>query len=163
MPIEPATEVVDRKHLLAGLGLSADARVILYVFDGSSYLVRKNPAALVRAFEQSDLAAEGWMFWDDPQRWTIWATGKSILGALLGGYAGVEVAKKWTKYTEPTGDWFALIAPLGILHFWWMKAAKHDFGQPILFGVIVAVLLGMRLYWKREKSLAARPRPATVS
>jgi sulfoxide reductase heme-binding subunit YedZ len=55
-----------------------------------------------------------------------------------------------------------IIAPLGILHFWWMKAAKHDFGQPILFGVIVAILLGMRLYWKREKTLAARPTPAPL-
>jgi len=40
-----------------------------------------------------------------------------------------------------------LIASLGILHFWWMKAGKHDFAQPILFGIIVAVLLLARLYW----------------
>ncbi|MDB5762828.1 MAG: sulfoxide reductase heme-binding subunit YedZ [Herminiimonas sp.] len=30
-----------------------------------------------------------------------------------------------------------IIAPLGILHFWWMKAGKHNFSQPILFGTIV--------------------------
>ncbi|MFC3107530.1 sulfite oxidase heme-binding subunit YedZ [Undibacterium arcticum] len=41
-----------------------------------------------------------------------------------------------------------LIAPLGILHFWWMKAAKHDFVQPLLFGAIVGALLLMRLYWR---------------
>lgn len=40
-----------------------------------------------------------------------------------------------------------LIAPLGILHFWWMKAGKNDFEQPILFGSIVALLLLMRVYW----------------
>jgi sulfoxide reductase heme-binding subunit YedZ len=40
-----------------------------------------------------------------------------------------------------------LIAPLGLLHFWWMKAGKHDFSQPILFSAVVAVLLLMRLYW----------------
>jgi len=39
-----------------------------------------------------------------------------------------------------------LIAPLGILHYWWMKAGKHDFSQPILFGSIVAILLLTRLY-----------------
>jgi sulfoxide reductase heme-binding subunit YedZ len=39
------------------------------------------------------------------------------------------------------------IAPLGILHFWWMKAGKHDFAQPILFGTIVALLLLLRVYW----------------
>ena len=41
-----------------------------------------------------------------------------------------------------------LIASLGILHFWWMKAGKHDFAQPALFGTIVAVLLASRLYWR---------------
>ncbi len=45
-----------------------------------------------------------------------------------------------------------LVAGLGILHFWWMKAAKNDFEQPLLFGVIVAALLLIRVYW----SLAAR-------
>ena len=44
-----------------------------------------------------------------------------------------------------------VIAPLGILHFWWMKAGKHNFTQPIIFGVIVALLLGIRLYWNRSK------------
>jgi sulfoxide reductase heme-binding subunit YedZ len=40
-----------------------------------------------------------------------------------------------------------VIVPLGVLHFWWMKAGKNDFAQPILFGVIVGVLLLMRVYW----------------
>jgi len=47
-----------------------------------------------------------------------------------------------------------LIAPLGILHFWWMKAAKQNFQEPIIFGLIVALLLGLRIYWK-----LARPAP----
>jgi sulfoxide reductase heme-binding subunit YedZ len=54
-----------------------------------------------------------------------------------------------------------LVAPLGILHFWWMKAAKHNFQQPIIFGVIVAVLLGLRIYWKLAKPAPrAQPQPA---
>lgn len=48
-----------------------------------------------------------------------------------------------------------LIAPLAILHFWWMKAGKNDFAQPILFGLIVAVLLGLRVVWSRTKARAA--------
>ena len=40
-----------------------------------------------------------------------------------------------------------LIAALGILHFWWMKAGKNDFAEPALFGSIVALLLLVRLYW----------------
>ncbi|HEU4775673.1 MAG TPA: protein-methionine-sulfoxide reductase heme-binding subunit MsrQ [Telluria sp.] len=49
-----------------------------------------------------------------------------------------------------------VIAPLGILHFWWMKAGKHNFTQPIIFGLIVALLLGVRLYWSRTRAVAAR-------
>jgi O-antigen biosynthesis protein len=56
----PAPATVDRPAALARHGLAADARVIFYLFDGSSYLVRKNPAALVRAFSASALAAQGW-------------------------------------------------------------------------------------------------------
>jgi sulfoxide reductase heme-binding subunit YedZ len=49
-----------------------------------------------------------------------------------------------------------VIAPLGILHFWWMKAAKNNLGQPLLFLVIVALLLGMRLYWKLTRPQAVQ-------
>jgi sulfoxide reductase heme-binding subunit YedZ len=49
-----------------------------------------------------------------------------------------------------------LIAPLGVLHYWWMKAAKNNIGKPLLFAVIVGLLLAVRLYWKRAKVLPAR-------
>ncbi len=42
-------------------------------------------------------------------------TGKTILGALLGGYGFVELAKRQVGYTAVTGDLFAITAPLGIL------------------------------------------------
>lgn len=47
-----------------------------------------------------------------------------------------------------------VIAPLGILHFWWMKAGKHDFSQPILCGAIVATLLLSRAYfsWTQKRA-----------
>jgi sulfoxide reductase heme-binding subunit YedZ len=41
-----------------------------------------------------------------------------------------------------------VIAPLGILHYWWMKAGKNDFSQPIVFGLIVGGLLVVRVYWR---------------
>jgi len=47
-----------------------------------------------------------------------------------------------------------VIAPLAILHFWWMKAGKHNFTQPIIFGVILGTLLLMRVYWARKKAMA---------
>lgn len=48
-----------------------------------------------------------------------------------------------------------VVAPLGILHFWWMKAGKHDFSQPILMGAIVALLLGLRFYWAARRTRTA--------
>ena len=41
-----------------------------------------------------------------------------------------------------------VISILGVLHYFWMKSGKHDFSQPVLFGVIVALLLMMRLWWR---------------
>lgn len=57
-----------------------------------------------------------------------------------------------------------LIAPLGILHFWWMKAGKNDFGEPILFGGIIALLLLARVYWNllRPRMQKRRTKPAPV-
>lgn len=102
--------------LLAGIAVS------LFVW---SRLARRDPrligvyvGGLFGAFTGAKLiylAAEGWMFWDSPQRWLIWATGKTILGALLGGYAGVEIAKKLVGYEKPTGDLWAIVAPIGII------------------------------------------------
>ncbi|MDR5732979.1 protein-methionine-sulfoxide reductase heme-binding subunit MsrQ [Caballeronia sp. LZ025] len=46
-----------------------------------------------------------------------------------------------------------LIAALAILHFWWMKAGKHDFELPKIYGAIVIVLLGWRLVaWLRARN-----------
>lgn len=39
-----------------------------------------------------------------------------------------------------------VIAMLGVLHFWWMKAGKNDLAEPALFAAIVALLLGYRLF-----------------
>lgn len=44
-----------------------------------------------------------------------------------------------------------VIAALGILHYWWMKAGKNDFEQPLIFGLIVAGLLLVRAYWAWQK------------
>jgi len=41
-----------------------------------------------------------------------------------------------------------VIVPLGILHFWWMKAGKNLLAQPILFATIVSILLLLRMFFK---------------
>ncbi len=50
-----------------------------------------------------------------------------------------------------------LIAVLAILHFWWMRAGKNNFGDPLLFGAIVAVLLGARLVFRWRDQRPSRP------
>jgi phosphatidylglycerol:prolipoprotein diacylglycerol transferase len=75
-------------------------------------------AALAGAFLGAKLVylgAEGWLHWHDSNRWVVLATGKSITGALLGGYVAVETAKHLLKYNRATGDWFAIIVPVGIM------------------------------------------------
>ena len=75
-------------------------------------------AALAGAFIGAKLVylgAEGWLHWHDSDRWVVLATGKSITGALLGGYGAVEIAKHLLKYDRTTGDWFAIIVPVGIM------------------------------------------------
>ncbi|HXZ09717.1 MAG TPA: protein-methionine-sulfoxide reductase heme-binding subunit MsrQ [Paraburkholderia sp.] len=44
------------------------------------------------------------------------------------------------------------IGALAILHFWWMKAGKHDLLLPKIYGAIVIFLLGWRLaVWLRGR------------
>ena len=62
----------------------------------------------------SYLFAEGLADWPQPDRWLRFATGKSVVGGLLGGFGGVELMKWIIDYRKPTGDTFAFIAPLGI-------------------------------------------------
>ncbi|WP_261523782.1 protein-methionine-sulfoxide reductase heme-binding subunit MsrQ [Burkholderia multivorans] len=49
------------------------------------------------------------------------------------------------------------IAACAVLHFWWMRAGKHDLTQPKLYAAIVAALLGWRLIaWAVRRLHAAR-------
>jgi methionine sulfoxide reductase heme-binding subunit len=49
------------------------------------------------------------------------------------------------------------IAALAILHFWWMKAGKHDLILPKIYGAIVIVLLAWRLIvWLRSRMTQRR-------
>ncbi len=47
------------------------------------------------------------------------------------------------------------VALLGLLHFFWMRAAKNNFGEWSIYAAVMAVLLGWRL-WKRLRKAQAR-------
>jgi methionine sulfoxide reductase heme-binding subunit len=44
-----------------------------------------------------------------------------------------------------------VIGLLGIVHYWWMKAGKNDVAQPLLFALIMALLLALRIFWRYQK------------
>ena len=59
-----------------------------------------------------------------------------------------------------------VIVPLGLLHFYWMRSAKHDYAEVEVYAVVVAVLLGWRVWHalrtRRATALAARRRLGSV-
>ena len=80
-------------------------------------LARIYICALACAFVGAKLAylfSEGWLFTGE-DKWLHWLSGKSITGALLGGFLGVEVFKKIFAYQKITGDRFAMVVPLSII------------------------------------------------
>jgi len=52
------------------------------------------------------------------------------------------------------------VAALGILHFYWMRAAKHNFAEVAVYAAILGLLLGWRL-WKRVRGPGSRAQKAT--
>lgn len=49
-----------------------------------------------------------------------------------------------------------VIVPLGVLHFWWVKAGKNLLAQPILFSVIVGLLLLTRVATEKNRQRLVR-------
>ena len=45
------------------------------------------------------------------------------------------------------------IAIVALLHFWWMRAGKNNFAEPLVMGAVIAVLLALRLIWLRRDTL----------
>ena len=48
------------------------------------------------------------------------------------------------------------VAILAVLHFWWHKAGKNDLAEPIAYALVVAALLGWRIWW-RMRAPTVRP------
>ena len=55
-----------------------------------------------------------------------------------------------------------VIVLLGLLHFYWMRGAKHDYAEVHLYAAVIALLLGWRLWHalraRRVTALASRQR-----
>ena len=51
-------------------------------------------------------------------------------------------------------------AVLGVVHYWWL--VKADIRRPAMYGLLVALLLGVRLVWLRGRRPAPAPARAAV-
>ena len=59
-------------------------------------------------------------------------------------------AKRWQRLHKL----IYLIAGLGLLHFFWMRAGKNDFAEVFVYAAIIALLLGWRVaQYLKKKSL----------
>ena len=116
LPLTPTGSPVYAVMLLLGIAWGA-----VYWFreskkDGRVALIYA--AGLAGAFAGAKVAfllAEGWLHFHDPDRWVVWLSGKSIMGALPGGWLGVEIAKKTLGYRAATGDRFAMLLPVPLI------------------------------------------------
>jgi phosphatidylglycerol---prolipoprotein diacylglyceryl transferase len=101
--------------------------------------------------------------------------GKTIVGGLLGGWAGVELAKRLAKISSRTGDLLALPLCVGIavgrVGCFWAGLADDTYGKPtnlpwaVDFGdgigrhptqayeIVFLALLGVALNWLSKRSL----------
>jgi methionine sulfoxide reductase heme-binding subunit len=63
-------------------------------------------------------------------------------------------AKRWQALHKAVHA----VALLGLLHFFWMRAAKAHFGEVAVYAAIVALLLGWRVaaWWRGRASTAPR-------
>lgn len=58
--------------------------------------------------------------------------------------------KRWQRLHQLM---YALV-PVAVLHVYWMKAGKHDFFWPAVYGGITVVLLGLRIWFARRSARA---------
>jgi sulfoxide reductase heme-binding subunit YedZ len=49
------------------------------------------------------------------------------------------------------------VATLAIVHFWWL--VKKDIREPLFYALVLALLFGVRIYYKRTTALN-KPNPA---
>ena len=88
-----------------------------------------------------------------------------LVGSLAGLLLALMAATSFNRAIKALGAvrWRRLhrsvyaVAGLAILHFYWMRAGKHNFAEVAVYGAILAALLGWRVWDALRKRRASRP------
>lgn len=93
----------------------------------------------------------GAMLRDLPKRPFVWVGALAWLGLLLLAATSFDAAVRWLGGAR----WRSLhrlvyvIGPLALLHFYWVRSSKNRLTEVLVYGAVLAVLLGVRMYWQR--------------
>jgi sulfoxide reductase heme-binding subunit YedZ len=70
-----------------------------------------------------------------------------LLAMAVTSTAGMRrrLGKRWQKLHYSV----YVVGGLGVWHYWWQ--VKSDITEPLIYATILAVLLGLRLWWKAKK------------
>jgi len=82
---------------------------------------------------------------------TAWTLMLPLFGTSFNKAIKALGAKRWQTLHKLV----YAISVIALLHFIWMRAGKHNFAEPAVYGVILAALLGWRL-WKWASAKRAR-------
>ncbi|ARP95891.1 protein-methionine-sulfoxide reductase heme-binding subunit MsrQ [Bordetella genomosp. 13] len=75
----------------------------------------------------------------------------SALAATSTQWAMRRMGRRWQALHRAV----YLIGLLAILHYWWHKAGKNDFEEPLIYGAVLALLLGWRVAARLRRGSAA--------
>ena len=78
------------------------------------------------------------------------------LAATSNSYMIKRLKSNWKKLHQIV----YLIAILGVLHFWWL--VKKDVTEPIYYAAVLALLLGVRLYFKQKSAHKMQLKPQSA-
>ena len=68
----------------------------------------------------------------------------------------IRLGERWKKLHRLVYP----IAILGVLHFWWL--VKKDIREPLIYALVLALLFGIRLYYRRSASTTTRTNTSTA-
>ncbi|MGE8601427.1 sulfite oxidase heme-binding subunit YedZ [Bordetella trematum] len=142
---------------------------------GQPALIRLRRMCGLFAFFYASLHMVAWLWWD--RGWDAEAVWRDLLErtfvqvgmaafVLMAALALTSTSRAMRAMGRRWQQLHRLVYVVGglaIWHFWLHKAGKNDFRDPILYGLVLAVLLGWRLWAWYGRRRALKAAPASIS